>query len=210
MTTAFQWIFDRAETISINRRAVVAQTQSRDQSIRTVSRGGQVWRFDVKLPDGLPWTDIRPYIEATDRADRYTAGVVSLSNSGYTSWLSAYRGNLTTTSGISLQTNGTSSATLTGVPGGTTSGKTVLAAGDFIQLGTTGRVYSIAADVVYTGTTGQTVTLNRPVLDANNTYSLRVGPACEWTVYCTGMPDWTIFSRNQVSWSGSFTFVEVI
>jgi hypothetical protein len=31
-----------------------------------------------------------------------------------------------------------------------------------------------------------------------------------YTVRCVEFPEWTIFSRNQVSWSGAFVFVEVI
>jgi len=30
-----------------------------------------------------------------------------------------------------------------------------------------------------------------------------------FTVLCTQFPEWTIFARNQVSWSGPFVFVEV-
>jgi len=30
-----------------------------------------------------------------------------------------------------------------------------------------------------------------------------------YTVICTSFPEWTIFARDQVSWSGSFVFVEV-
>ena len=99
-TTAFQYIFDNAQSISIDRRAVTAQTISRDQTVRTVSRGGQIWRFTVRLPDGLRWSDARPYIEAIEAADRYTTGTVQLSNTGYTSWLTAYRGSATTTTGF--------------------------------------------------------------------------------------------------------------
>jgi len=29
-----------------------------------------------------------------------------------------------------------------------------------------------------------------------------------YTVLCVEFPEWTIFARNQVSWSGSFVFVE--
>ena len=67
-TTAFQYVFDNAESISIDRRAVTAQTMTRDNTVRTVSRGGQVWRFDVKLPDGPTWSGARPYITAIDYA----------------------------------------------------------------------------------------------------------------------------------------------
>jgi hypothetical protein len=31
-----------------------------------------------------------------------------------------------------------------------------------------------------------------------------------YTVICTQFPQWTIFARDQVSWSGSFVFVEVL
>lgn len=31
-----------------------------------------------------------------------------------------------------------------------------------------------------------------------------------YTVRCVEFPEWTIFQRNQVSWSGAFVFVEVI
>jgi hypothetical protein len=31
-----------------------------------------------------------------------------------------------------------------------------------------------------------------------------------YTVRCVQFPEWTIFDRNQVSWSGPFVFVEVV
>ena len=31
-----------------------------------------------------------------------------------------------------------------------------------------------------------------------------------WTVRCIQFPEWTIFARNQVSWSGAFVFQEVL
>ena len=52
-TSAFQYVFNKAAQISINRRAVTAQTTARDNTIRTVSRGGQIWRFEVTMPKGL-------------------------------------------------------------------------------------------------------------------------------------------------------------
>jgi hypothetical protein len=205
MTTAFQYVFDYAESISINKRAVVSQTTTRDQTVRTVSRGGQVWRFDVKLPDGIRWSDARPYIEKMEKMDRFTSGTVQMNNAGYNSWLSAYRGQASSTSGFSASSTGTDAITLTATPGGLSNGQKTLAAGDFIQLGSSGHVYSVAADVIYPATA---VTLNRPVLDANATYSLLIGPAVTWTVVCIEFPQWTIFSRDQVSWSGAFKFVE--
>lgn len=35
------------------------------------------------------------------------------------------------------------------------------------------------------------------------------GSNASYTVICTQFPQWTIFARDQVSWSGPFVFVEV-
>jgi hypothetical protein len=203
MTTAFQYVFNNSESIGFNRRAVTAQTISRDNTVRTVSRGGQIWRFDVKLPDGIRWSDARPYIEAIDYADRYTIGTVQLNNAGYNSWMIPYRGNSVNSTGFAATwTQGATSITLTTSP--TTSSGYKFRVGDIIQLGT-GSVYSVVADVAYNS---NTVTLNRAILDATGSGALSVAQNVTWSVVCTEMPTWNIFSRDQVSWSGSFVFYE--
>jgi hypothetical protein len=206
MTTAFQYVFDKATSISINRRAVVAQTTTRDQTVRTVSRGGQVWRFDVQLPDGISWTTLRPYIESIDYADRYTVGQVQINNAGYNDWLTPYQGNSVNYSGFSGSwTQGGTTITLTVSP--TTSSGYKFKKGDLIQLNYagSGHVYSVANDVVFNS---NAVTVNRPILDASSTSVLKVGPDVTWSVVCTDIPDWKIFARDQISWSGSFKFME--
>jgi hypothetical protein len=200
-TTAFQYIFDNAESIGIDRRATVAQTITRDNTVRTVSRGGQVWRFDVSLPNGMPWDAARPYIEAIDYADRYTTGNVQMNNTGYTSWLNKYRGDGTTFAATWIQ--GETSITLTSGTASTYKFRV----GDFIQLGSGGHVYTVVADANSAATT---VNLNRAIIDVTGSGSLVIGPAVTWTVICTEMPSWTISSRNQVDWSGSFKFYEVL
>lgn len=206
-TTAFQTIFDKAQSISINRRAVTAQTISRDNTVRSVSRGGQVWRFEVKLPDGIAWTDLRSVIEAIDHADRYTTGAVQINHSGYNSWLMPYQGDCPSTTGFTVTaTQGTNELTMTATPTTLGTGKFYFKAGDLIQLGS-GKVYSVIEDVPNTATT---IKVNRPVLDASGSYSLVVGPNVTWNVICVEMPQWTIFARNQVSWNGSFTFYEAM
>ena len=205
-TTAFQVIFDRAESIGIDRRSVTAQTISRDNTIRTVSRGGQVWRFDVKLPDGIPWTELRPYIEGIDQADRYTPGLIQLNNSGYTNWLNKYQGNSANYTGfVATAVQGSTTITLTTSP--TTSSGYKFRAGDFIQLGSTGRVYTVTADVAYNS---NTVNLHRAILDISGSYNLVCGPNVSWTVYCNQLPKWNIFARDQVSWDSSFIFYEAM
>jgi len=203
-TTAFQYVFDKAESLGFNRRAVTAQTISRDNTVRTVSRGGQIWRFDVKLPDGIRWSDARPYIEAIDYADRYTIGTVKLNNAGYTAWMIPYRGSSVNYTGfVASWTQGASGITLTTSP--TTVSGYKFRVGDIIQLGSAGSVYSVVSDVAYNS---NTVTLNRAILDATGSGSLYVAENVTWSVVCTELPTWNIFSRDQVSWSGSFVFYE--
>lgn len=125
---SFQWIMDRAESFSINRKKIVASTQSRDGTVRAVSRGNALKRFEVRLPDGIPWTDLRTNIIAAEALDRYQTATLTIPYAKFP-W---YYGNV--------------------APG------------------------------------------------SNESY----------TVICTQFPEWIISARNQVSWSGSFIFVEVV
>ena len=206
-TTAFQYVFSNAESINYNRKAVVASTTTRSGIVRTASRGGQIWRFEVKLPDGISWTNARPYIEAIDAADRYTDGNVQINNAGYNTYLTKYLGTCANTSAVTASwVQGAMSITLTG---GQATGPTGFnfKAGDIIQLKSTGKVYSVTADVAYNV---NTVPVNRPILDATSSGTLVIGPNVTWNVICQDLPQWTIFSRDQVSWSGPFIFSEVV
>ena len=129
---SFQWIFDNAETLSINRKKMVAQTTARDGSIRTVSRGTMPKRFTVKVPDGLRWTDIKSLIAASEALDKVTTATVTI-----------------------------------------------------------GTAASSGFGWYYGSTVVPTV-------------------ADTYTVRCVEFPEWTLFARDQVSWSGPFVFVEVI
>lgn len=123
---SFQWVFDKAESISINKRAIVGQTITRNLTVRAVSRGDAIRRFTVKLPDGMLWSEVATYIQALDTADKFTKQTINVSN--YGAWINA---------------------------------------GD-------------------------------------------INPATSYSVICVEFPQWTIFSRNQVSWSGPFVFFEAL
>lgn len=75
---SFQWIIDRAETLSIDRRKMVAQTTARDGTVRAVSRGVPPKKFTVKLPDGLPWTQIKSFVEAAEALDRVSTATITI------------------------------------------------------------------------------------------------------------------------------------
>ena len=125
---SFQWIIDSAETLSINRKKIVAQSTARDGKVRAVSRGTPPKTFTVKLPDGIRWTELKSNIESAEALDRVTTATITIPYAKFP-W---FYNNV--------------------APG---------------------------SDLTY-------------------------------TVICTQFPEWTIFARDQVSWSGPFVFVEVV
>ncbi len=206
MTTAFQTVIDYAESISINKRRKVAQTTSRDGTVKTTSLGGQLWEFEVTLPSGPSWQTFRPLIERMEALDRVTVGQIQINSSGQ-SWLSKYQGNLASTSGITVSYSSGNTVTITAGATGLSAGQFRFRAGDFVQLGSGNSVYTVASDVAHDV---NTITLNRPVREAAGSYSLIVGPLVTWDVICVQFPKWTIFARDQISWDGPFIFVEAI
>lgn len=97
---AFQWVFNNASSISVNKRAIVGQTITRNQTVRAVSRGNAIRRFTVQLPDGMRWSDVATYIQAIDAADRFTKENIQINNSGYNSWINA--GDISTSATYSV------------------------------------------------------------------------------------------------------------
>ena len=209
---AFQWIFDVAETISIDKKPVVASTITRSNVIRSTLYSAPLWRFTVKVPDGLSWSTYRPSIEQSEALDRHTSSTIQINNAGYNSWFTTYRGNSVNYTGFAGSwTQGSTTLTLTTSP--TTSSGYKFRTGDLIQLGLdgstigAGSVYTVASDVAYNS---NTVTLNTAVKETTaSAQSINVGPNVYWTIICQDFPNWTIFNSNQVSWSGPFVFYEV-
>jgi len=202
---SFQWIIDNAESISIDRQQVTGQTVTRNNTVRTSSRGGSIWKFTVSLPAGLKWTDIRSNISLAEQLGRVTAASISISATGH-NYLVKYLGNSANTTGFTTTLSGstaTNTFTLTASPS-TPSGYK-FRAGDIIQFGSGGRVYTVAADVAYNS---NSVTVNRLIDDANGSYTLRVGPNVSWNVICVQFPSWTIVDYDRVQWSGPFVFYE--
>jgi hypothetical protein len=206
MTTEYQTVIDYAEQISINCRKKVAQTTSRDGTVKSTSLGGQIWEFEVTMPSGLAWTTFRPLIEQMNYIDRNTVSQIQLNNSGH-SWISGYQGNVSNITNIVVSYSSGNIVTITSGATGLSSGQFKFKAGDFIQLGTSGSVYTVASDVAYNA---NNIVLNRPVREAAGSYTLKVGPAVTWNVICVQFPKWTMFARDQISWDGPFVFAEAI
>ncbi len=80
---SFQWIIDGAETLSINRLDVVAQTQTRDGQIKAVPRGTAPTIITVKFPDGQKWSDLKSDIEGAEQLGRAYSSTIYITYSKY-------------------------------------------------------------------------------------------------------------------------------
>lgn len=198
---SFQWVIDNAVDVQVNKRDIVAQTMSRDQTIRSVSRGNNIWRFTVTPSPGQYWKDARPYIEAINALNQFTSSTINFDRS-QVDYIFGYQGNSTDITNWSA----------TAVQGSTTivlsasSGTQKLKVGDLIQLGAYGKVYTVTTNV----DTGNTVILNRPVFEANGSYNLVIGRACNFKIKCMQLPDYKISPLGIVEWTGPFIFTEDI
>lgn len=201
MTTAYQEVFDRASSLSINKRRKVSSTVSRSGVIKNTSVGGQVWEFEVRLPDGPRFSDYRSIIQDMETADRVTEAQVSIPQS----YIAGPVGGLGVSGTINVAaTQGGTSLT---VNTNTSDSSFRLKRGDYIQLGSAGKVYSVTND--QTSSTS-VIGVHRPILDATANYNLVIGTNVTWDVICVQWPNYTIFGYDQVSWSGPFIFVEAI
>jgi hypothetical protein len=80
---SFQWIFNTAESLSINRLAVVASTQSRNGIVKAINRGTPKKTFTVQLPDGPRWTDLKTDIAAAEALDKHTTASITIAYSRF-------------------------------------------------------------------------------------------------------------------------------
>jgi len=75
---SFQYVFDNATTMSINRKKVVASTTARDGTVRAVARGNGAKVFTLRLPDGPRYSDNKSEIEAIEALDKYQTETIQI------------------------------------------------------------------------------------------------------------------------------------
>jgi hypothetical protein len=75
---SFQWIFDNAESMSIERKPMTAVTTARDGTTRTVSRGTPFRRFTVKLPDGFDYATWRSNLLLSEADGRIATDLIQI------------------------------------------------------------------------------------------------------------------------------------
>ena len=203
---AFQWVIDNATALSIDGRGVVAATTTRENVIRTVSRGGRVWKFTVTPAPGITYTAARPYLAKLDQMDRITIADINFNHAGFENII-GYLGN--GTGGFTVVVPVGTSVTTCTITAGTLSSGYVARAGDWLQIGSTGSVYQVVADPA--AGNGATVTLNRPIDEAAGSYTGYFGANVTWSVICVSRPMWSLVPAGAnmlVNWSGDFVFYE--
>jgi hypothetical protein len=200
---SFQTVFDYASQISISKRKKIAQTISRSGSVKATSAGGQFYEFNVSMPDGMRWSEMRGLIERIESLDRINTDVIQINKTG-AEYINRYQGDVVDPTNILLEYEG--GPTFSIVSQNLGSGF-YFRAGDYLQLNT-GTVYNVVEDVP---SFQSSFNVHRPVKEAIGTYELlAVGSDVSFEVICVEMPTWTIFGYDQVRWSGSFVFVEVV
>ena len=203
---AFQWIIDSATALSIDGRGVVAATSTRENVIRTVSRGGRVWKFTVSPSPGKTYVESRPYLARLDQMDRITIADINFNHAGFENII-GYLGS--GTGGFTVVVPVGTSVTTCTITAGTLASGYVARAGDWLQIGSTGSVYQVVADPSVGN--GATVTLNRPIDEAAGSYTGYFGANVTWSVLCVERPTWTLVPAGAnmlVNWSGDFVFYE--
>ena len=202
--TSFQNLINYATSVTVRQNAVVSQTQARDGTIRSSRRAGNGMELQVEMPNGMPWSTVRPAIAEAAYADRSTQTQIQFSRSQI-DYMYGYLGDQTNTSTVTA--THTQGSQLMTVSGGSTS-TNYFRAGDVIQLSTSGPIYMVTQDV---DTSSEDVYLHRPVVEIAGTGIYGIGGAnVFWNVFCTNFPTYSIFGYNQVRWSGPFIFREYI
>lgn len=201
---SIQWIIDNAQSLTIDGRGVVASTVSRSGVVRAVSRGGRTWKITV-TPAPTLIDQSRAYLSRLDQVDRIQVATIDFNHAGFEDFFQ-YQGDA---SGTFTGNTAVGEANQLSITASSYTSGYVVRAGDYIQIGSTGHLYQVVDDPA-TGN-GATVTVNRPIDEADGSYTLNVGQNCTLDVICVSRPTWSITAtgaRHLIEWSGDFVFYE--
>jgi hypothetical protein len=210
---SFQNLIEYATAIGIERKPIVAQSVSRDGTVKSVSRGGARWRFSVTLPNGSAYEqETRQMIAALEGLDRFTEDDIQFNNTGH-NWIVGYQGDQADPSTVQVTLSGTNT-TIFNIAGGVSiSSGYLFKAGDYIQATdgvNTGKVYNVAEDVAWNATQ---IKLHRPQVNEptySGTITLNTAGDCVFTVQCIQFPSFSLIGSRQIAYDGDFVLQEVV
>jgi hypothetical protein len=213
---SLQTIINYAESITINRRKVAGIQFTRNQIARVSSLVTRnPWRFTVKMPALLKYSESRELIETLDKIDRITPQQITFSDVPGQSFMFAYQGAMNATQRAAVTITSFVGKTLTVEVSPTLgTGAVIFKAGDVIQIAGYPYPFSVESQVVKaSGTTAAVVTVHRgnffdttedPVVGLTLVY----GNAVTFNMLCTNMPTYTIIPGPYVQFDSDFELYE--
>ena len=213
-----QVIIDSANSIEFDRRRIVSTSISRSQRIKTAERlTAQPWTFKITPAGAFKYGDNRGVLEVLYLNERTTEYTVRLANNPKLSYLTQYRGDLSTEQRTVLRTTATSTASITidtlpAIAGDITTATYVFKAGDFVQPANSRYPYTVTADVQRGSGTTVSLPLNRAIITSENTtitnQTLLIGTDTTMRLLVVDLPAYHLVPGGIVQFSGDFRVVE--
>jgi hypothetical protein len=211
---SLQVIIDTATSIEFDRRRIISTSISRSQRIKTAERlTAQPWSFKITPAGAFRFSDNRGVLENLYLNERVEEYQVRLANNPRLSYITDYRGELSSTQLTGLRTTATSTASITvDLLPSVSSATIVFRSGDFVQPANSRYPYTVTGDVLRgTGTT-VTLPLNRPIITSENivltNQSLRVGTDTTMRLLVVDLPSYKIVPGGLVQFSSDFRVAE--
>jgi hypothetical protein len=213
---SLQSIVNSAQSVEINRSALVATSVSRSGRLFTASRNWvKPWRFTIEPRPIWDWTEGRPIVESVMTPDKNIEQTITFN--GGASWVVGYQGSLSSPQLAGLTVNGASLGTLMrlnlsvevqALPADTVLFKT----GDLIQPVGHRYPYVITSTVTRGAASYVDLTLNRGILPQTG-YSIAgagvvVGNGCTWRVKISNLPTYRMLPSQRVEFTSAFELVE--
>ncbi len=213
---SIQTVINSAQTIEVSRPALVASTMSRSGRLFTSARNWtKPWRFTVSPKPVWRIADVRGVIENIMTYDKHTEQTVYIGATA--SWLTAYQGAVTVSTGalVGITCTSASGTTLNISYTGLSNGTIILKPGDIIQPNGHRYPYVVTNTVTATGATGSAaVTLHRGFLPQTsytlNGSTLLVGSACGFRVKVSNLPTYRFLPGQLVEFTGDFELIESV
>jgi hypothetical protein len=223
---SIQTIIDKAQAIEFDRRAVVAQSVSRSQRIKTAERNtGQPLQMTVTPPGMLRYSANRGVIEAIMTTDRVTEVQVNLANNSKLNYLTSYQGGLRlnqaqavtisafTLTSMTLGNLPTIGSTTTNTTTFVTSSTVIFASGDYIQPAGSRYPYIVSNTVIRGTDSVVTATVHRNLITSEATTitgAILVGNSCTFRMIVNILPTYKLVSNDRVQFTGDFSLIEKI
>lgn len=219
LRSPIQRLLDSAQSIQIQRQALVATSMSRNGRMLTAARNwGKPWKFTVQPVPVVKWTDeSRQLFEELMNKDRIEEHTIKLGQNAGSAWTVRYLGDLDNMTGLTV--NGANStgtnlrlnldSTLQALPLTTV----IFRAGDIIQPDSHRYPYVVRENVLRGTTTYVNVPLHRGLLPdttALDGQTMRAGVDCSWEVKFTKLPTIILLPGQLAEFNGELELIESI